>query len=174
MTMDMKDLYWLAGIIEGEGSFIYPHIKLKDGSKGQGYPRVQVKMTDEDVVRKCQKVAGVGKVHGPHQPPGNRKLTWTWAVTKKVDGTALMQTLYLLMGTRRRSKIIECLQEWLADDHPGCGSVEAAKTHCPQGHPYDEENTFHTNNGRRLCIICHRIYGRKSDAKRRPRKKVSV
>lgn len=30
----------------------------------------------------------------------------------------------------------------------------AAKTHCPQGHPYDEANTY-VHRGRRNCRICH-------------------
>lgn len=32
----------------------------------------------------------------------------------------------------------------------------AAKTHCPQGHPYDEANTA-IENGARRCKACHRI-----------------
>lgn len=34
-----------------------------------------------------------------------------------------------------------------------------AKTHCPQGHPYDEENTCR-KNGRRSCRACAREYAR--------------
>lgn len=33
------------------------------------------------------------------------------------------------------------------------------KTHCPQGHPYSEENTVMVNNGKRggrRCVTCHR------------------
>jgi hypothetical protein len=33
-------------------------------------------------------------------------------------------------------------------------SVNAAKTHCPQGHPYDTENTYVNPRGRRICRIC--------------------
>ena len=29
------------------------------------------------------------------------------------------------------------------------------KTHCPSGHPYDDENTYRTKDGRR-CRACHR------------------
>lgn len=33
----------------------------------------------------------------------------------------------------------------------------AAKTHCPQGHPYDEKNTYaHPIKGGRSCRQCHR------------------
>ena len=31
---------------------------------------------------------------------------------------------------------------------------QAAKTHCPKGHPYDEVNTYVTPNGRRNCRAC--------------------
>lgn len=46
-----------------------------------------------------------------------------------------------------------------------------SRTHCPKGHPYDEENTRITNrvNGRtqRICIICRRETVRQSDRRRR-------
>ena len=41
------------------------------------------------------------------------------------------------------------------------------KTHCPQGHPYDEENTINTNRGGRLCRKCVRESGRKQARRRR-------
>lgn len=31
----------------------------------------------------------------------------------------------------------------------------AARTHCPQGHPYDEENTYRWHGGRQ-CKVCRR------------------
>lgn len=35
-------------------------------------------------------------------------------------------------------------------------------THCPQGHPYDEENTYvRPSNGRRVCQECRRTTARK-------------
>ena len=32
------------------------------------------------------------------------------------------------------------------------------KTHCPQGHPYDEENTRIDSRGKRKCRACDRNY----------------
>jgi hypothetical protein len=32
----------------------------------------------------------------------------------------------------------------------------ARKTHCPQGHPYDEANTYVSRQGGRNCRACHR------------------
>lgn len=37
----------------------------------------------------------------------------------------------------------------------------ARKTHCPQGHPYDEANTYWTSNGWRICRACNRERGRR-------------
>ena len=35
-----------------------------------------------------------------------------------------------------------------------------AKTHCPQGHPYDEANTYLRKSGWRSCRRCHANYTR--------------
>lgn len=34
--------------------------------------------------------------------------------------------------------------------------AERRKTHCPKGHPYDEENTRRTPSGKRVCRACDR------------------
>lgn len=39
-------------------------------------------------------------------------------------------------------------------------AAHASTTHCPQGHPYDEENTIWTRKGTRRCRICRRQQGR--------------
>lgn len=36
------------------------------------------------------------------------------------------------------------------------GGNQRAKTHCPQGHPYDEANTRIARDGHRVCRTCHR------------------
>ena len=37
----------------------------------------------------------------------------------------------------------------------GGGAYQRAKTHCPQGHPYDEANTWRRHSGKRLCKTCY-------------------
>ncbi|MFI1942236.1 HNH endonuclease signature motif containing protein [Streptomyces purpureus] len=37
----------------------------------------------------------------------------------------------------------------------GLAAQNAAKAHCPQGHPYDEANTILRPSGSRRCRACH-------------------
>jgi hypothetical protein len=51
-----------------------------------------------------------------------------------------------------------CYQAWLARNRIGgesVGTVNRAKTHCPNGHPYDGDNLVILKNGRRRCRTCH-------------------
>lgn len=49
-------------------------------------------------------------------------------------------------------------------DGPGAWRrKQLEKTHCPQGHPYSDENTYHHPNGSRQCRAC----GRARDRRRR-------
>lgn len=41
-------------------------------------------------------------------------------------------------------------------------AINAAKTHCKRGHPFDEANTYVGNNGSRHCRKCQATYRRKS------------
>jgi hypothetical protein len=34
--------------------------------------------------------------------------------------------------------------------------VRKTKTHCPQGHPYDADNTLRDKHGKRYCIACRK------------------
>lgn len=45
--------------------------------------------------------------------------------------------------------------------------IQAAKTHCKYGHPYDEENTYHKPNGARACRICRRAEKKKRQEQER-------
>lgn len=45
----------------------------------------------------------------------------------------------------------------------GLAAQNAAKTHCPSGHPYDEVNTLRLN-GRRHCRACSAAKGRRQRA----------
>ncbi len=38
----------------------------------------------------------------------------------------------------------------------GCVTFQRNKTHCPQGHEYNEANTYRPPNGDRVCRKCYR------------------
>jgi HNH endonuclease len=42
----------------------------------------------------------------------------------------------------------------LSNVENGTDNGQRHKTHCPQGHPYDEENTYVTPRGWRRCRAC--------------------
>lgn len=46
-------------------------------------------------------------------------------------------------------------------------AVNARKTHCPQGHAYDDENTYRDPIGRRFCRACMRAHQRRYAAQRK-------
>jgi hypothetical protein len=43
----------------------------------------------------------------------------------------------------------------------------AAKTHCPKGHPYDEVNTYYPPSGGRACRICRKLRAREFQVTKR-------
>lgn len=49
----------------------------------------------------------------------------------------------------------------------GLTAQNAKKTHCPQGHPYDETNTYWDSKGRR-CRVCAKEHQKRFKEKRKP------
>lgn len=49
----------------------------------------------------------------------------------------------------------------------GPAAINARKTQCPKGHPYDEANTHIDGLGRRVCRTCRKAWTRKSNQRRR-------
>ena len=43
----------------------------------------------------------------------------------------------------------------------GWSGLQSRKTHCPQGHPYDAQNTYYEPNKHRRCRTCGLLYERK-------------
>lgn len=112
---DMTDieLYWVAGLLEGEGCF---------NVSFAGSFRVTVKcnMTDEDVIRRLHKIVGAGTVRGPVEKKaqnGRGKPQWIWTLGRTQGAEELMRALHPLMGTRRAAKI-DAILRLLAERPP--------------------------------------------------------
>jgi len=96
--MDVLSLYWLAGILEGEGSFM-------KGPPSRSYsPIIHVEMTDEDVVAKIAELLGSSYRKARNRNPG----VWKQSYVLRVNGAKaveIMKLLYPLMGKRRKTQI---------------------------------------------------------------------
>ena len=104
--MKDTDLTWLAGLLEGEGSF------LKSPPSSPNCPRISLEMKDIDVIERaaflmCGKVA----------TRTNLKIA-IWKQTYRViikgsRAVTLMRLLYPEMGVRRRSQIDQALEGYI-------------------------------------------------------------
>jgi hypothetical protein len=101
--MSQADIGWLAGIVEGEGSF---------KTNGRTGIALEVAMTDQDVVQRLQDVTGVGRVNGPYWAKKSTKPYWTWTVGKKAALARLVLAIYPLLGSRRQGRVADLLDRF--------------------------------------------------------------
>lgn len=112
--MTETELAWLAGFLEGEGSFIF-HTKPNKGYITKQFI-VQAVSVDEDVVRHAASLCAA-RVSGPyrygaeHHQPYYRMM-----LARRYEVLNLLHSLRPLMGQRRRAQIDSMLQADL--DHP--------------------------------------------------------
>lgn len=142
--MDIKELYWAAGFIEGEGCF--------GGRVGRGSVRVSVGQVQRAPLERLQIILG-GHVWGPKfskQP--NRQPAWVWQISGPA-AVGVMMTLYALMSPRRKEQIRATLYWWHSR------AVYARfRIVCPQGHPLDGKMKPRENRqySHRYCRTCNR------------------
>lgn len=108
MSIGIKNIAWLAGLLEGEGTF---RMWRNAGSAYKGSISLALQMSDRDIVARAAELLGV-KIWGPHGPYGQSKLqTWQCAAMGS-KAAGWMMTLYPLMGSRRKLKFNELLNIW--------------------------------------------------------------
>jgi hypothetical protein len=112
MDLSDPDIAWLAGLLEGEGSFMMA--KTKQGGKTYSSPRITVNMTDEDVIQRVATLFNTKVYTMPkyardgYAPP---KQQWRATLTG-ARAVALMEAMLPWMGERRSAKIAEILTEF--------------------------------------------------------------
>jgi len=137
------NIAWLAGLIEGEGSFLWAKS-----------PCISVQMTDRDIIARAAALLGA-KVCGPYE--NGHKPTWAFRVHGS-RAVGWMLTLFTFMGERRRAKIAEVIARWReAPGHPKASRGQRLPARC---HP--ERNRV--SNGH-----CQQCYMRDYRAQRRPK-----
>lgn len=135
-----QDIYWLAGLLEGEGYFGY----------GNG-AQIVVKMTDEDVLTKARTIIGLENTSfTTHDPGPPRKRAYVLLINgPKAIGT--MMTIFQLMCERRKQKIKKVLESW----RRAKGARHQWKT-CKYGHEYQPVPSHWKKAGirKRWCRTC--------------------
>lgn len=100
------NLSWLAGFLEGEGSFT----SGKAHTRKNPQLRVTACSTDKDTLEKCQNISGMGlSLHKGKKKTLYRKDFWCWYVSKQEYAYALAVALYSFMGSRRKEQIRQLL-----------------------------------------------------------------
>ena len=115
--VNIKNLYWMAGILEGEGSFVIDNRYLS--------PRITVAMTDRDIIEKFAFFIGtnVNSKKTLNAQFLNSKKVYIANINGK-KAAAWMMTFYTLMGERRRERIKNILSTWKSKR---CPKVSEAK-----------------------------------------------
>lgn len=104
MIISDNDLSWLAGLLEGEGSFMMSRNHV--GGKVYLYPKIVVSMTDEDVIARVSSLFGTSVYVIPKVD--DRLQQWR-AQSSGAKAAELMNRLLPHMGERRSNKIKEIL-----------------------------------------------------------------
>jgi len=94
---DKLDVLWLAGLLEGEGSF--------DAHRGK-YPRIRLAMTDRDVVGRAASLMDAKVRLSLHPAPA--KATWHTEISGE-RAAEIMREILPHMGTRRSGRIADVL-----------------------------------------------------------------
>jgi hypothetical protein len=102
-----QDLHWLAGLLEGEGSFVAGPPSTPRS------PIVQVSMVDRDIIERTGALFGTGLNMIPPRREG-----WRTAYSVRVRGARAvlwMHRLRPLMGERRRGQIDRAVVSYAPD-----------------------------------------------------------
>lgn len=105
MFADRKTLYWLAGLLEAEGSFV------ASPPSEPNTPRISISMTDEDVIARVADIFSL-KYQTWHSKNENHKTVYLVRL-RGHRAHDLMRELYPLMSKRRQGQIDRALENYV-------------------------------------------------------------
>lgn len=100
----LQESTWLAGLLEGEGSFGIEKTK----PPRRHILRVKIEMTDYDVLERVMEMAPGGRIYKRKKRKDRHKQSWEVKWTG-VNAENLMCRIRSYMGLRRSAKIAQCL-----------------------------------------------------------------
>ena len=107
MNRNVKDIYWLAGFLDGEGWFgVSRSIKSNSIS-----PEIRVSSTDEYIIHKASTLLRGIAWYTNRLPRIGEKVKYTAVINGPV-AIGWMMTILPLMCKRRQEKIKEVIVEW--------------------------------------------------------------
>jgi hypothetical protein len=109
--MTTPQMAWAAGLFEGEGTV--------RAVSNQKHPyasiRLQLRMTDEDVVKRFAEVVGCLRVNGPYTNRdgslGNKPM-WYWQTSRQDEVKRILIDFWPYLGKRRQAQAQEALGLW--------------------------------------------------------------
>lgn len=103
--MTKNEKYWLAGILEGEGSF------MEGPPSDPNRPRISIQMCDRDIIERVAELFGIEYIHECE----GRKENWSTTYQIQVRGESaieLMRLLKPIMGKRRSRQIEDAIASY--------------------------------------------------------------
>ena len=98
----LDDIAWLAGYLEGEGSFMKPSPSLPSS------PVLQIESTDEDIISRISKILGIKYQKGVKPRKENHKQSWQVRCRGRL-AVRWMKKLLPYMSNRRTIQINEAI-----------------------------------------------------------------
>ena len=99
--MDPEEIAWLAGWLEGEGTF---------GVQPGGYPKIAAASVDLDVLERAYKLTHVGRISQVKKQQEHHQQCWVWQVSRINDTVPLLEAILPFMMERRAARIRQLLE----------------------------------------------------------------
>jgi hypothetical protein len=167
-ALDTHELAWAAGFFDGEGNIRVKRLRptaSREGDRLRGYAVIFVPQIDPRVLERFRSAVHLGKVMGPYAK-SHKQPQWHYEVYTFEKVQAVVALLWRWLSPVKRQQASEVLTEmkmWHVENIRLRGNsrtaINAAKTHCKYGHPFDEANTrvYHRDGRpRRVCRACRR------------------
>src|SRR5215510_4031952 len=123
------EIAWLAGLLEGEGSF--GHKTARKNGTPYITARVSLEMCDIDIVTRARKILDAPAVYARPARKAHGNDTYRIDISGS-KAIAVMMTILPFMGERRRTRILACIDAWKGSSH----RPHSSATHCLHGHAY--------------------------------------